>query len=63
GVDDNWEMSACLIVVKTIASRLTYRRQAEFILDLAVFVAAAPEQRTERTEFRHRHSLPKKEIV
>jgi hypothetical protein len=56
-------MSACLLVVKTIASRLTYRRQAEFILDLAVFVAAAPEQRTERTEFRHRHSLPKKEIV
>jgi hypothetical protein len=36
-------MSACLLVVKTTASRLTYRRLAEFSLDLAVFVAARPD--------------------
>jgi hypothetical protein len=42
---------------------LTYRRQAEFIVDSAVFVAAKPEQRTERTEFRHRRSLPTGEMV
>lgn len=35
-------MSACLLVVTTTASRLTYRQQAKFILDLAVFVAARP---------------------